>query len=149
MRWMGVIVTILVLAVVAVVVVVVAAGCGDSESGSTPLGQSGPSGRQPRAGAPGGENGWRRRPEAYWTYDTLWRRLAGKPVRVGGRTVRIDPELVTCNGEGRGVGRPARWERFTCTQAIFKRRIAGDITFEVVVVGARRWRIVNARLGPD
>lgn len=135
MRWMGLIVSILGLAVVAVVVAVFAAGCGGSDSGSTP-GRGGPRDRQPRAAT-------------RWTYDTLSRRIAGKPVPVGGRTVRIDPELVTCNGEGRGVGRPARWERFTCTQAIIERTIAGDVTFEVVVLGAQRWRIVNARLGPD
>jgi hypothetical protein len=147
---MGVIVAILALGVVAVVAVVVADG-GGSESRSTPLGHGGGRGERRRAAGPGANQrpGWPRRGDAYWSYDTLRRQIAGEPVRAGRRTVRVDPDLVTCNGEGRGVGRPARWERFTCTQATFKRRIGEDITFEILVLGARRWRIVNARLGPE
>jgi hypothetical protein len=125
--------------IMTVVVAVVSAGCGSSDDRSD---------EQQRNGGPGGEEGWRRRPEAYWSYDALNRRIAGQRVRVGRRTVRVDPELVICNGEGRGVGRPARWERFTCTQAVFRGRIVGDVTFDVVVLDARRLRIVNARWGP-
>jgi hypothetical protein len=47
------------------------------------------------------------------------------------------------------VGRPARWERFTCTQALLERRMVRDVTFEVAALDAQRWRILNARWGPD
>ena len=62
--------------------------------------------------------------------------------------MRVDPDLVICNGHGRGVGRPARWARFSCTQTTFARGISRDMTFEVLVLGGGRWRIVNARWGP-
>jgi hypothetical protein len=133
--------------IMTVVVAVVSAGCGSSSDRSAPLDGTGSSSEQRQGAGGGGEAGWRRRPEAYWTYDTLLRRIAGEPVSVGPRTVRIDPELVTCNGEGRGVGRPARWERFTCTQALLEGR--RDVTFEVAALDAQRWRILNARWGPD
>jgi hypothetical protein len=57
-----------------------------------------------------------------WTYDALMRRLHGRRLRVGGRTVSVDRDTVACGG----VGRPARrvdgapaWTRFRCVQPTF------------------------------
>jgi hypothetical protein len=150
-RWVGVIIAVLVLAVVAVVTIVAADDGGGSERPSTPLGRGGAGGEQPRTAGPAAQDG-RESPSgagASWSYDTLLRSIAGEAVRAGRRNVRVEPDLVACSGHGRAVGRPARWTRFTCTQATFRRGIGEDITFEVLVLGERRWRIVNARVGPE
>jgi hypothetical protein len=86
-----------------------------------------------------------------WPYAELVRRLDGATVSVNHNRLSIDPSLITCNGEGPGT--PAnggrRWNRFTCTQTTFRGGVDRDITFEVVVLGDRKFRIRNARYGPD
>jgi hypothetical protein len=86
-----------------------------------------------------------------WTYDALMHRLNGRRVRVGGRTVRIDPATVACGG----VGRPARrvhgapaWSRFRCVQPTFPPgEVAGpDVIFIVKPTGPRTLAVTHARL---
>jgi hypothetical protein len=86
-----------------------------------------------------------------WSYAELIRRLDGDKVTVDGNRVSLDVGLITCNGEGPGI--PAsggrRWSRFTCTQTTFRGGVDRDITFEVVVLGDRKFRVTHARYGPD
>jgi hypothetical protein len=87
-----------------------------------------------------------------WPYATLTLRLAGQSVRLPDRKVRVDPDLVICNGEGRPV-RPAgapRWKHFTCTQTLLTRsRVGRDVTFRVHVLGKTSLLITDTRYGPD
>jgi hypothetical protein len=85
-----------------------------------------------------------------WSYDDLMRRLPGTTVAIEGVRYAIDPSLVVCSG----VGRPTvvrgvrRWQRFTCTQTIFRSRTLRDITFGVRALDGRRFVIPYARYGP-
>ena len=66
-------------------------------------------------------------------------------------SVRIDRDLVICNGEGRPVRRAGarRWKAFTCTQTLFDRNgITRDVTFRVHILGRTRFRIIDVRYGP-
>jgi hypothetical protein len=86
----------------------------------------------------------------YWSERDVLQRIVGTVIRVEGKRVRIRPP-VTCMGEGRRLVRRGvdRWKHFTCIQPIlFPPRgvLAGpDALFRVHVVGARRFRITNAR----
>jgi hypothetical protein len=90
-------------------------------------------------------------PRGSWSYAELIRRLEGEAITVDHNRVALDPGLITCNGEGPGTpaGGGRRWSRFTCTQTTFRGGVDRDITFEVVVVGDRKFRVANARYGPD
>ena len=86
-----------------------------------------------------------------WSYSNLIRRIEGARVPLRGTRVRINPDLVICNGEGtvfrrRGV---RRWKHFTCTQTLFRRGLDRDVTFRVHVLGPKRFRLSNARYGPS
>jgi hypothetical protein len=106
--------------------------------------------------APGSGTGQRARSEGgtargSWSYAQLIRRLDGEAVTVDGNRVSLDPGLITCNGEGPGApaGGGRRWSRFTCTQTTFRGGVDRDITFQVVVLGDRKFQVRNARYGPD
>jgi hypothetical protein len=90
-------------------------------------------------------------PRGSWSYAELIRRLDGQAVTVHRSRVSLDPGLITCNGEGPGTpaGGGRRWSRFTCTQTTFRGGVDRDVTFEVVVLGDRKFRVRNARYGPD
>jgi hypothetical protein len=86
---------------------------------------------------------------AAWPHAKLLRRIAGEPLWIDGRRVRIDPTTVTCGGEGHGSrrGRDRVWERFTCVQpTFFGAGVAGpDAVFRVQPTGARSFRITDQR----
>ena len=86
-----------------------------------------------------------------WSYSTLVQRIDGALVSLPGRRVRVNRELVICNGEGRARRfRGARgWNHFTCTQTLFKNGVGRDVTFRVHVRGRKLFAITNARYGPD
>ena len=87
-----------------------------------------------------------------WPYGSLTIRIAGKTVTLPDRTIRVDPDLVICNGEGRPIQRSAvrRWKHFTCTQTLFKRgRAWRDVTFRVHVLGRTKLLVTDARYGPN
>jgi hypothetical protein len=87
-----------------------------------------------------------------WPYQTLILRIAGKPVTLADRRIRVDRDLVICSGDGTATRRGGirRWKHFTCTQALFDRNgVDRDITFRVHVVSRTRFLITNARYGPD
>ena len=87
-----------------------------------------------------------------WPYATLVQRIAGAPVRLSDRRIRIDRDLVICNGEGRPVRRAGvrRWKHFTCTQSLVEGlRVGRDATFRVHVLTRSRFLITDARYGPD
>jgi hypothetical protein len=123
-----------------------ASACGGSPhrappASRTPTPQPTP---QPEA-APSGHAG------VAWTYDALMRRLHGRRLPVGGRTVRIDRATLACGG----VGRPARrvdgepaWTRFRCVQPTFPPgAVAGpDAIFIVEPTGPHKLAIGARRL---
>ena len=87
-----------------------------------------------------------------WPYATLTLRIAGKTVTLPDRRIRVDRDLVICNGEGRPIRRAGapRWKHFTCTQTLFNRTRAGrDVTFRVHILGRTRLLITDARYGPS
>jgi hypothetical protein len=86
-----------------------------------------------------------------WPYRTLISRIAGKPVTLPDRRIRVDPDLVICSGEGRPIRRGGvrRWKHFTCTQTLFSKGVGRDVTFRVHVLNRVRSLITNARYGPD
>ena len=130
-----------------VTLLLVVVNTGGSDSGQRP---------SPKSTPPRTETGQRARtqggtPRGSWSYAELIRRLDGATVTVDHSRLSIDPGLITCNGEGPGT--PARggrrWSRFTCTQTTFRGGVDRDITFEVVVLGDRKFRVADARYGPD
>jgi hypothetical protein len=130
-----------------VTVLLVVVNTGGSDSGQRAA---------PGSSAPRTETGQRARSEGgtahgSWSYAQLIRRLDGEAVTLDGNRVSLDPGLLTCNGEGPGspAGGGRRWSRFTCTQTTFRGGVDRDITFEVVVLGDRRFQVTNARYGPD
>jgi hypothetical protein len=87
-----------------------------------------------------------------WPYTTLVQRIAGASVRLPDRPIKLDRDLVICNGEGRPVRRAGapQWKHFTCTQSLVKGpRVGKDATFRVHVLTRRRFLITDARYGPD
>jgi hypothetical protein len=89
--------------------------------------------------------------DTYWPYAKLVARLAGRPITVANATVRLDPALVECNGEGaaRQSGSTRDWNRYTCTQTTFQGGVDHDVTFDVVILSATQLRINSPRTGPD
>jgi hypothetical protein len=87
-----------------------------------------------------------------WPYATMVQSIAGAPVRLRDRQITVDRDLVICNGEGRPIRRASvlRWKHFTCTQSIVEGRGVGrDVTFLVHVLTRTRFRIADARYGPN
>ena len=87
-----------------------------------------------------------------WAYSTLMQRIAGAPVRLPDRRIRVDRDLVICNGQGRPVRRKGtrRWKHFICTQSLVAAgRVGRDATFRVHVLTRARFLITDARYGPD
>jgi hypothetical protein len=86
-----------------------------------------------------------------WPYVTLIEQIAGERVKMPTGSVRIDRDLVICNGEGRPVRRAGarRWKHFTCTQTLFDRNgITRDVTFRVHILGRTRFLVSDVRYGP-
>lgn len=90
-------------------------------------------------------------PDAYWPYAKLIARLVGRTVAVSGVTVRLNPALVECNGEGaaRRAASEREWSRYTCTQTVFQDGTDHDVTFEVLISSATQLMISSARTGPE
>jgi hypothetical protein len=86
----------------------------------------------------------------YWSERDVVKRIVGTVIKVEGKRIRISSPI-TCGGEGRRVVRRSvyRWKHFSCIQPILFPRGGGlagpDVLFRVHVVGARRFRITNAR----
>ena len=87
-----------------------------------------------------------------WPYTALMQRIDGARVRLPDRVIRVDRDLVICNGEGTPVIRAGvrRWKHFTCTQTLIQNgRVGRDATFRVHVVSPTRFLITDPRYGPD
>jgi hypothetical protein len=86
---------------------------------------------------------------AFWSLEKLVRRLAGGPVRIEGRVVRLDGETLTCSGDGDGrLGAGRRvWTHFSCIQPTFPPgQLAGpDALFYVHATGQTSFLITEAR----
>jgi hypothetical protein len=86
----------------------------------------------------------------YWSERDVVKRIVGTVIRVEGKGVRISSP-VTCGGQGRRVVRRGvdRWKHFDCIQPILFPRGGGlagpDALFRVHALGARRFRVTNAR----
>jgi hypothetical protein len=77
--------------------------------------------------------------------------LAGRTITLSGETVRLDPALLECNGDGaaRQAGPSRSWSRFTCTQTLFQGGVDHDVTFDVAIVSATGLRLQSPRNGPE
>jgi hypothetical protein len=87
-----------------------------------------------------------------WPYRTLILRIAGEPVALPDRRIRVDRDLVICSGDGTPIRRRGvrRWKHFTCTQVAFDRNgVDRDVTFRVHVLDQTRFLITSARYGPN
>jgi hypothetical protein len=89
--------------------------------------------------------------DAFWPYAKLVARLAGQTITVSNATVRLDPALVECNGDGanRHSGATREWARYVCTQTVFQGGADRDVTFDVVISSATQLRITSPRTGPE
>jgi len=87
--------------------------------------------------------------DAYWPFEKLVARLAGRTLVLSRGPVRLDVALLECNGEGTRVRsrRTAGWSRYTCTQTLLGRGGDEDVTFDVVIENATQLRIVSPRYG--
>jgi hypothetical protein len=129
--------------VVVVLLALAAAACGGGRAApdrprSTPTATAGTTGS-------GGDAG------AAWTKDELLRRLAGRRVAIGDRTIRVDASTVTCGGTGRPAGRRGgrpTWRRFRCIQPTFPAgSVAGpDAIFVAAPVDRAQLRVTDRRL---
>jgi hypothetical protein len=86
------------------------------------------------------------RPAVAWTESTLVRNLRGRRIRIGDRSVRLDPATLTCTG----IGAPARhraWTSFHCVQPTFPPgSVAGpDAIFTVRPSGRRAFVMTGGR----
>jgi len=84
-----------------------------------------------------------------WPHERVLRRIAGRRIRVEGRSVRIDPATVTCGGLGTPagvVGGKDAWTRFRCVQPTFPAgAVAGpDAIFFVEPRGPRRFEVAES-----
>ena len=87
---------------------------------------------------------------AYWPYEKLVARLAGRTVVFPRGPVRMNTALLVCNGDGAPLkaGAARRWRRYTCTQTVFRGGADHDVTFDVVISSATQLRITSPRYGP-
>lgn len=88
---------------------------------------------------------------AYWPYEKLVTRLAGRTLALPRGPVHLDSALIECNGDGAplNTGTTRRWGRYTCTQTLFQGGTDRDVTFEVTILSPTRLSITSARYGPD
>ena len=125
------------------------AGCGGGDSQRQDAQQPAPPASAPSSGGASrrtpGEG-----PRAAWPHRKTLARIAGQTVVVDGRRVRVDPETVTCGGDGGGSrrGQQRVWESFTCVQPLLEGHgVAGpDIVFRVKATGRRSFQITDQRL---
>jgi hypothetical protein len=125
------------LLVVVAAALLAAVGCGGGGHRPQPTPTQSPSARPPVA-------------RVAWTHAAVLRRIGGRKIVAGGRTIRIDPATVTCDGLGPAQsrhGQPA-WVSFRCVQPTFPRgSVAGpDAIFEVVPTGAETYTVAGGRL---
>lgn len=132
----------------AVLLALLAAACGDrGDSGDAPRATPAPSDAAPARRSPSPPTG----PRIAWTHEAVLRRIDGRRIRVGDRTVRVDRGTVACGGVGRATarrgGEPA-WPRFRCVQPTFPPgSVAGpDAIFFVEPTGRRTLKVTGARL---
>lgn len=88
---------------------------------------------------------------AYWRYDKVVARLAGRTLMLPRGPVRLDPTLLECAGVGKPLktGPIRRWSRYSCTQTLFKGGVDRDVTFEVEILNATRLTISSERYGAE
>jgi hypothetical protein len=134
-------------ALATVLVAVVAASCG--EAGDEPRA---PAPRRERAEAPPAQESPAARSAQRgpaWTQEAVLRRIAGRRVRVEGRSLRIDRATVTCGGLGRSVrsGGKRAWLRFECIQPTFPPGsvVGPDAIFKVTPTGRRSFLASDGR----
>jgi hypothetical protein len=88
---------------------------------------------------------------AAWPHAKVLQRLAGRSIRIGEDTIRVDASTVTCGGIGRPAGHtggePA-WRRFRCVQPTFPPgSVAGpDAIFFVEPVDRTHFVVTDRRL---
>jgi len=89
--------------------------------------------------------------EAYWPYNKLLARLAGRMLTLPDGPVRLDGTLLECAGVGpsRTIGSARRWSRYTCTQTLFRGGVDRDFTFDVAILSATELRISSQRYGAE
>lgn len=87
---------------------------------------------------------------AYWPYEKVVTRLAGRTLVLSRGRLRLEGSLLVCNGDGapRRTGATRRWRRYTCTQTLFAGGADHDVTFDVVISSATQLRIISPRYGP-
>jgi hypothetical protein len=128
-----------------IVLAVAAGGCGEQRDARQRATPTPASARTPTATGTGGASG------AAWTRAELMRRLPGRRIHIGTRTVRVDAATVTCTGVGspteRRAGAPA-WPRFRCVQPTFPPgSVAGpDAIFYVAPVDRTRLAVTGQQL---
>jgi hypothetical protein len=88
---------------------------------------------------------------AYWPYNKLIARLAGRTLVLPHERLRLDSALLECNGDGapRKTGSTHRWRRYTCTETLFRGGGDRDVTFDVVISSATQLSIASPRYGPN
>ena len=85
---------------------------------------------------------------AYWPLTKVMRKVDGKRIPVGTRTVRIDADTTLCSGEGRRIVRRGMrtWTHFRCTFTTFTPRGVGpDVEFRAHALDANRMAFTDAR----
>jgi hypothetical protein len=87
----------------------------------------------------------------YWPYNKVVGSLAGRTLVLPRGQIRLDPALVTCNGQGASaqIGPTRGWSRYTCTQTLFQGGLDRDVTFDVVILSATQLKITSAHYGPS
>jgi hypothetical protein len=83
----------------------------------------------------------------YWSLGKVLRKLDGRAIQVGTRTVRVNSETTLCAGEGASIRRRRvrMWRHFACTYTTFTRAGADrDIDFRVQVRGTSRFAVTDA-----
>ena len=88
---------------------------------------------------------------AYWSYAKLVKSLAGRTLVLPHGPVRLDGDLLECNGKGMPLetGRTRRWRRYTCTQTLFEGGVDQDVTFDVVIETTADLRVISPRYGSE
>jgi hypothetical protein len=139
-----------------VAVSVVLAGCGGGHEGKRPAGsaQRTTSATSGRAGSPmptATKTTSLAAAEAYWPYNKLVGKLAGRTLTLPHGPVRLDRTLLECAGEGapRKSGTTRRWSHYTCTQTLFRGGVDRDVTFDVAILNATQLRISSQRYGAE
>jgi hypothetical protein len=87
---------------------------------------------------------------AYWPYEKVVARLAGRALVLPHGRLRLNSALLVCNGDGAQLktGASRRWRHYTCTQTLFQGGVDRDVTFDVVITSATQLSITSPRYGP-